>query len=38
MQGPVDPDQHFNRDRDRDNYFSSKVRQKNFNQSLLKNF
>jgi hypothetical protein len=38
MQGPVDPDQHFNRDRDRDKHFSSKVRQKNFNQSLLKIF
>jgi len=29
-QGPVDPDQHFNRDHDRDNYFSRKVRLKKF--------
>jgi len=38
MQGPVDPDLIFNRDRDRAEYFSRKVRQINFNQSLLNFF
>jgi hypothetical protein len=34
----IDPDQVFDRDRDRDDFFSIKVRLKNFNQGLLKNF
>jgi hypothetical protein len=34
MQGLIDPDQHFNRDRDRIKKFSRKVRQKNFVQPI----
>jgi hypothetical protein len=34
-QGPVDPDERINRDHDRDENFSSKVRQKNFMQGLV---
>jgi hypothetical protein len=37
-QGLIDPDQIFDRDHDRDENFSIKVRVKNFNQSLLKFF
>jgi hypothetical protein len=37
-QSPIDPDHNFNRDRDRGENFSIKVRLKKFNQSLLKKF
>jgi hypothetical protein len=37
-QDPIDPDPVFNRDHDRDEFFSIRVRLKNFNQSLLKKF